>query len=82
MRGAWFLGAYHKTGCVLAIKLLGLLSRRPYVRLQGALPTPLPSLDSQPFDHYWFSPNASSLGSLPGDVDYRFAHFARDPAER
>ncbi|KAH8082901.1 hypothetical protein JL720_8409 [Aureococcus anophagefferens] len=80
MRPLWLLGAYHKTGCILAIKLLNLLSGG-YVRVQGPLPAPLPSLDARPFRHYWFSPNASSLATLPDDVDYRFVHFARDPAE-
>ena len=80
MRPLWLLGAYHKTGCILAIKLLNLLSGG-YVRVQGSLPAPLPSLDARPFRHYWFSPNASSLATLPDDVDYRFVHFARDPAE-
>ena len=80
MRPLWLLGAYHKTGCILAIKLLNLLSGG-YVRVQGSLPAPLPSLDARPFRHYWFSPNASSLANLPDDVDYRLVHFARDPAE-
>lgn len=79
--GAWFFGAYHKTGCVLILKLLGSLSPFGYVRLQGRFESPPRSLASRPFEHYWFSPDATALEVLPKSLDYRFAHFARDPAE-
>ena len=80
-RHAWFLGAYHKTGCMFVIKLLSLLSPGVrYERLEGAFST-LPRLDAAPFAHYWFAPNASALAHVPADVDWRFGHFARDPLE-
>ena len=50
MRPLWLLGAYHKTGCILAIKLLNLLSGG-YVRVQGSLPAPPQQRQHDPPKH-------------------------------